>query len=223
MSKRSWRLILALVFLAASLTLLAWSLLPSQRIVRRQLMQPTEMQLPASDATLPETRILTLDYPAAIRVGDVETARLTFVPETDFPNLPSVYADYNVLAEARLDLPGARPANTVSEPLLPGQKVTFYWSLRPTEAGKYRGTVWFYLRFIPKTTGKESRIALSSQPVEIDVTDLFGLQPGAGRWLGVLGLFIGVVLGFPFLERALKSVWGTVHKKAGDRKNAPNQ
>lgn len=41
------RLVLAVIFTLASLTLLLWSLWPYSRISRRQFLQPTEMQLPA--------------------------------------------------------------------------------------------------------------------------------------------------------------------------------
>ncbi len=53
--QKSWlRLIFAIVVLITSLAVLAWSFLPGARIVKRQKIQPTEMQLPtpASDAPL---------------------------------------------------------------------------------------------------------------------------------------------------------------------------
>jgi hypothetical protein len=46
MSKHWWRLVFAVVVLVTSLAVLAWSFLPGARIVRRQKLQPTEMQLP---------------------------------------------------------------------------------------------------------------------------------------------------------------------------------
>ena len=174
---------------------------------------------PAFPAVL-EMRVLTLDYPAAIRMGDEGEVRLMFEVDAGeaLSGIRDVFETHNVLADARLGMAGVegRPADTISEPLLPGQKVTFYWSIRPAEVGKYRGTVWFYLHFVPKTIGEESRMALSSQLMDIDATALFGLKAGPARWLGVLGTFLGSVLGFPFLESALKWVWGKVSlAKAG--------
>ena len=46
MNKPRLRLIFAVVMLVVSLAALAWSFLPGARIVRRQKIQPTEMQLP---------------------------------------------------------------------------------------------------------------------------------------------------------------------------------
>jgi hypothetical protein len=100
-----------------------------------------------------------------------------------------------------------RPSGTVSETLLPGQKVTFYWSIKPEEIGNYKGTVWFYLHFVPKAGGIESRQALSAQTIEINSTALFGLKAGVARWLGLAGTFLGSILGFPFLEQTLKWIW----------------
>jgi hypothetical protein len=46
LSKHFWRLFFAVLVLVTSLAVLAWSFLPGARIVRRQKIQPTEMQLP---------------------------------------------------------------------------------------------------------------------------------------------------------------------------------
>ena len=53
MSKRRWRLVFAVVMLAISLAALAWSFLPGARIVRRQKIHPTEMQLPTPESFVP--------------------------------------------------------------------------------------------------------------------------------------------------------------------------
>ena len=54
MSKRWWRLVFAMLVLVTSLAVLAWSFLPGARIVKRQKIQPTEMQLPTptSDSSM---------------------------------------------------------------------------------------------------------------------------------------------------------------------------
>jgi hypothetical protein len=129
-----------------------------------------------------------------------------------FPNL---YATHNVVAEARLDLAGmeVQPSQTVSEPLSPGQSVTFFWSVRPEVAGTYQGTVWLHLRFIPKQGGEESRIPLSVQFIEIEAKSLFGLSGGAARGFGAAGSLIGSVLGLPFFDEVLKWLWGKRRRK----------
>lgn len=201
--------------------------------VATRIAVPTQAQIVELPPAVPEARMLTLEYPPSIRAGDSDVVRLTLevdnlgnltptvsvagdVTQGQVVVIPNVYETHNVLAEARLDLAGAdvRPSDTVSEPLLPGQKVTFYWSVKPDDIGDYKGTVWFYLHFVPKAGGVESRQALSAQAIEINSTALFGLKAGVARWLGLAGTFLGSILGFPFLEQVLQWVWKRVRGRA---------
>ena len=175
---------------------------------------------------IPETRLLTLEFPPFIRYGDSDLVRLTLemdsqgnltptvatkgnIPQGEIPNISNLYETHTVLAEARLDMPGidVRPPGLIGEPLLPGQSVTFLWSVAPTDVGTYRGTVWFYLHFIPKDGGRDIRQALSAQTIDIETTSLFGIQAAPARWLGVVGTFISSLLGLPFLDQLLKRIW----------------
>ena len=116
--------------------------------------------------------------------------------------IPDLYETHNVTAEARLDLAGmqVQPADAIYEPLKRGQSATFYWSIRPQEPGIYRGTVWLHLNFADKSTGEQSRIAVSAQIVEIEAVDFFGLSVNVARTSGVIGSIVGGVVGFPFIE-----------------------
>ena len=120
--------------------------------------------------------------------------------------IPDLYETHNVTAEAKLDLAGmeVRPSEAIFEPLTRGQSVTFFWSIRPDETGVYRGTVWLHLNFADKSTGEESRIAVSAQIVEIEAVDFFGLSVNVARTSGALGSIVGGVIGFPFLEDIFK-------------------
>jgi hypothetical protein len=192
---------------------------------------PTQAQTVELPPAVPETRMLTLEFPPSIRAGDADVVRLTLevddrgnltptvsvegnVTQGQVIVIPNVYETHNVLAEARLDLAGVdvRPSETTSETLLPGQKVTFFWSVKPGDIGNFKGTVWFYLHFVPKAGGVESRQALSAQTIEINSTALFGVKAGLARWLGLAGTFIGSILGFPFLEQVLRWFWKRVKR-----------
>jgi hypothetical protein len=120
--------------------------------------------------------------------------------------IPDLYETHNVTAEAQLDLAGmlVQPADAVYEPLKRGQSATFFWSIRPQETGIYRGTVWLHLNFADKSTGAQSRIAVSAQIVEIEAVDFFGLSVNLVRTSGVVGSIIGGVIGFPFIEDMIK-------------------
>lgn len=176
-----------------------------------------------------ESRHLTLEWPPVIRAGDADTIRLTLevddngnlTPTAEIEghvttgqtvNIPSLYDTHNVVAEACLDLAGMRvvPSETASQPLRPGQSVTFYWSVRSAEAGKFRGVVWFYLRFVPLAGGLESERTVSAQTIEIEVVSFIGLRAGPARLLGLAGAFLSSVLGLPFLEDSLRWLWKRV-------------
>lgn len=184
----------------------------------RPLQPPSALQ-PA----IPETRRLVLEYPPHIRLGDSEIIRLTLemdnqgnltptaivegnVTKGESVLIPNLYKTHNVIAEARLDLAGVevRPAETISEPLLPGQSVTFYWSVRPHETGHYSGTVWLHLRFLPKAGGQESRKTISAQLIEIEATSFLGLPASVARTTGTIGSLLGSILSFPFLEQIIR-------------------
>lgn len=96
------------------------------------------------------------------------------------------------------------PPEATLEPLTRGRSVTFYWSIRPQETGTYRGTVWLHLNFADKSTGEQSRIAVSAQIIEIEAVDFFGLSVNVARTSGVIGSLVGGVFGFPFIEDIIK-------------------
>ena len=182
---------------------------------------PNATALPA----LPERRRLTLEFPPTVRAGDSELVRLTLevddlgdlIPTAQIGGnvvtgqvveIPNLYETHNVIAETRFDIAGMeiKPTDTVSEPLLPGSSVTFYWSIRPPEAGVYQGTIWVHLRFVDKSNGEESRKAISAQILEIEAVNFMGLSGNLARTTGVVGSVVGTVIGFPFLEDIVKFI-----------------
>lgn len=193
-------------------------------------VQTTNIPVPATKVVtaqpaLLERRRLTLEFPPQIRAGDADLVRLTLevddlgnvtptaqiggnVVSGGVVEISNLYESHQVIAEARFDLAGAeiRPADLVSEALLPENSVTFQWSIRPPDVGFYRGTIWLYLRFVDKQTGKESRKTVSAQIVEIEAVNFLGLSGEFARTAGVLGSIIGTILGFPFFEDIIKFI-----------------
>ena len=215
-------LILASIACAGSVDFAA----PAPPIVEStsQAAQPT--QIAAAPAIL-ETRRLTLEFPPKMRAGvEGDIVRLTLevdelgnitptaqidgnVVVGETVEIPDLYETHNVTAEARFDIAGmeVQPPEAIMEPLKRGQSATFYWSIRPQDPGKYRGTVWLHLNFTDKSTGEESRIAVSAQIVEIEAVDFFGLSVNVARTSGVVGSIVGGVVGFPFIEDILKFIF----------------
>jgi len=174
---------------------------------------------------IPEQRRLTLEYPPKIRVGDSDIVRLTLEVDAsgnitptavvdgnvitgEVIQIPDLYETHHVIAEARFDVAGlevTHPEGT-NQTLLPGQTARFFWSIRPTEKGTYRGTVWLHLRFVDKVSGEESQIAVSAQTVEIEAVKLLGTSATMVRTVGGIGSVIGTIIGFPFFEDIVKFV-----------------
>lgn len=196
-------------------------------------INPTAEAIPTPAPTpvpaIPEQRMLTLEWPATLRQGDSDLIRLTLEIDDqgritptaqigghstsgEIVEIPNLYETHHVFAEARLDLAGAEiaPPGTVSQSLLPGRTVNFTWSVRLSEASTYRGSVWFYLSFIPKEGGEETQIAISSMPLEIRVTNLFGLSGQPARWLGLTGSVVGSALG---IDTVFGWAWKLLKKK----------
>jgi len=175
--------------------------------------------------TMPEKRYLKLEFPPQIRAGDSDIVRLTLevddkgniVPTAqvegntvtgDVIEIPNLYETHHVIAEARFDIAGVevRPTELISAPISQGQTAVFYWSIRPTEVGVYRGTIWLYLRFVDKSSGEESQKTVSAQIVEIEAVNFLGLPTNLARSTGVLGSIVGTIIGFPFFEDILKFI-----------------
>lgn len=181
---------------------------------------------PTPVPAIPERRRLTLEFPAQIRAGDSDVVRLTLevddlgniTPTAQFQGnvvagevveIPDLYDSHNVIAEAKFDIAGVQvaPPELVSQTLSRGQAVTFYWSIRPEDPGIYRGTVWFYLRFVDKVSGEESRRAVSAQIVEMEAVNVLGLPANLVRTAGGVGSVIGAIVGFPFFEDIVKFIF----------------
>ena len=200
----------------------------AQAHATQNLPPPTQAPTQASTAIsrIPEKRFLTLEFPPEIRAGDSDLVRLTLEVD-DLGNITptaeidgneitgtvievrDLYETHHIIAEAKMDMAGIEivPAELISEPLLRGESVTFYWSIRPEDAGEYRGRVWLYLRFVPKDGGSEETRTISSQFIEISATTFLGFKAGPARTVGAIGSFFGAILGFPFADDVIKWLW----------------
>lgn len=179
------------LLLALGIFLLGWGFLPPGSHSQR-------LKLPAAAGSpgLGAASLLTVEIPGGLRAGDSALARLTFSAGAESAAL---FQSHNVLAEARLEIPGAslRPSATVKQPLRPGQTLTFFWNIGAPEAGNYSGTAWFYLTFLRLADGAQTRVAVAALPVEIHATRLAGLTGEMARRLGALALFFAAALGLP--------------------------
>ncbi len=190
----------AFVFILVSLPLLSWGFWPPHR---ETVILPL---LPAAGMpSLPEARTIRLMFSPVMRAGDSQIVELNLSADGDAGDA-SLYEEFNVIVEARLDLPFAnvRPADVVSTALAEGGAATFYWEVNPREEGELSGTVWLYLRLVPKAGGAEVRQPVSAQLIGIRSKSVLGRTGTEARVLGVVGLIIGLAMGIPFISRSKK-------------------
>jgi hypothetical protein len=196
---RNVRTGLGLLLLAGSTLLLIWGYRPAHRELRVRPVAAAQ----ASEAGRGD---LTLLFPPKIRIGEPAVVRLTLDVDALQAFLPgessNVYESHNVIAESRFDIPGipVQPSEVISAPVSEGQTAVFYWTLRPKDAGKFRGTIWLYLRTVDKLTGQESRETVSAQIVEIESVKFLGLVVNRARTIAWVGAALGILLSLPFFE-----------------------
>lgn len=182
---------------------------------------------------IPETRRLTLEYPFQLKAGaESDLVRLTLevddlgnitptavldgsVVEGEIIEIPNLYETHNVTAEAEFDIAGleVKPPGATFQALQQGESVTFFWSIRAQDVGRYRGTIWLHLVFTNRSTGEVSRMAVSAQIVEIEAVDFFGFSTNFVRTSGLVGSVLGVIVGFPFFDDIVKYLWGRFTKR----------
>jgi len=218
MKRLSLRVWIGWVLISISLLLLLWGLYPFEQ--KRREMR------------ISQQRLLILEYPSTIRVGDSDLIILTLeldpqgnlTPKAFIQGhqiqgeniaIPNLYETHYIFAEGRLELSGLviKPSAEIRETLQPAQSVKFAWSVLPQQVGTYRGLVWLHLIFIPKQGGNEERRALSAQRIDIRAVNLLGLSGAAARWMGVIGTILGSWLSFDSITNLFGKLWEKRQKK----------
>jgi hypothetical protein len=179
-----------------------------------------------------ENRLIEIEWPAQMRVGDSDIIRLSLVMDEQGQitptaiieghevmgepvKIPNLYETHNLVAEARLDLLGIEslPQGTVSEPLSPGKTVNFYWNIQSHTAGVFRGTLWLHVNIVPRNDdGQIEKVALLAKPIEIESTTILGMSSQIARIFSLSGSLLSTIIGFPFLESILKFLWKMLRK-----------
>jgi len=226
-------LLILLIQMACSLSSKAGP--ESQPPTQASLLPTSETNVqPVEAAQLFERRLMVVEWPPAIRLGDSDVVRFSLVmdeqgritPTSEISGhqvggepvqIPDLYETHNLVIVARLDMAGMEvsPNGEVSQTLRPGRAVTFYWSLSPHRVGEYRGTLWVYLDLVPKAGGEMQQQPLLARLLEIEGRSVLGMSAGITRWAGAVGTVASAVLGFPFLEKVLKSIWERIRKRTG--------
>ena len=178
----------------------------------------TAVQPEASPAARVEARLVELEYPAALRLGDSDIIRLALVPwkegyvvQAEFPEHEVVSqtvavarpGGYELSAAARLDGVGFdfSPAGDQEQSLPPDQAVAWRWSLTPRAAGQQRLSLTLTLHWTPSpgVDAAPRQVVVYSRGLEIRVLSFFGLTRSQAMAGGFVSLFFGGGLGLAAL------------------------
>jgi hypothetical protein len=220
---RMWIGICILFLSLALLTVSLWPVARAKHVLTNTLIDSPSTAPSAEASGSAEIRRLTIQWPKMVRVGDADLVHLTYAVDQNgnlspvagagkspigeqIIEIPYLYESNNLVLEVRLDMAGLQvtPQATISEPLRPGQTLSFSWSISPVQASVYRGNLWVYLNIVPKGGGDIDRRALVAYRMEIEARSILGLPVNVARWGGAAGSVLGLVLCLPFLEEFLR-------------------
>jgi hypothetical protein len=233
---------------AAAPTMAAPSAPTSLIVTSAPTLAPVPPPEPAATATPPafymiaptpappalEERIVELEWPEGIRLGDSDLIRLTFKPrpaggftptvefgghevEPGEVSVPELSATHYAFAIARLDASGfdVQPGGEQEQELLPGQTLTYRWTLKAKDAGRQRVALSLTMRWEPKP-GVDDRVRTATvwdRALEVRVRTALGFSGAMGDWFGIGGSLLGTVMGFPFIETVLTGLWKRLRRQ----------
>ena len=160
-----------------------------------------------------ETRVVELEWPPEMRLGDTDIVRVSLVPsttgyivKTELPGNTTVTQTVPVERPEHYDvfaigqLVGTGFAISEAEPpktLVPGQTVDWRWSIAPHAAGQHRLALTIKLRWVPAddSVGKTHEADLFSKTLTVQVASVMGMSTAQASSTGLVGLLIGSGLG----------------------------
>jgi len=177
----------------------------------RPVVQPAASPTPGAVPTeIVEARLVELEWPASMRLGDSDLVRLSLVPSTegyivqpDFPEHQTYTQTLQVRRPTGYELSGIARLEGVGfrispqgdqERLLPiGEKVTWQWSLSPLSPGQQRLFVTLWLRWTPQQgiAGQLRETEIYARGLEVQVRSFFGMTRQQAMTGGVFGLVFG--------------------------------
>ena len=163
---------------------------------------------------LTELKVIELEWPSTIRLGDSDVIRLALIPSEDGYTAQADYNEHNLASQnveitrptgytlsaiARLDGAGftISPTGNQTIQVQPGEKVTWRWSLSPLSTGRQRISIIMILHWQPDSPafGQPRDSMVFDRNLEIKVISFMGMRRSDAVTLGFSGLLVGGVLG----------------------------
>jgi len=201
---------MALSVALISISLFCWAAWPNQQERYSQQSSSTDFQTLSKEVigrpVEMDARQVTLEWPSVVRIGEEKEIILSFEPagaEDVIPTLKvgreSVYDQYSLMAEGRVEMAGIRvsPAEVIRQSMPQGQAVKFRWQISSEAAGSYDGAVWLSLRLLPLDGGQVIQVPIIIKGLKIRASSLLGMKVGTVYVLGGVGVLLagGLVFG----------------------------
>lgn len=220
---------------AAAPALLAPTPTPATTYPATAAVMTTPQPLQPTPTAVIEERIVELEWPPRMRMGESDVVRLSLMPSKDGYVVEAEFEEhaiesqeayikrpygYDLYAIARLDGVGfiISPQGERTLIVLPDEKTEWRWSITPNAAGQQRLSVGLSLRWEPQAdSGAEMRHEAYAygSGMDVQVVTFLGLGRPQALGGGLTGLLVGGGLSLTAL-----GLGKTRHKKA--RGPAPN-
>lgn len=170
---------------------------------------PTQTAQSAPEEII-EGRVVELEWPASVRMGDSDIVRMALVPTKDGYAVEAEFPDhsiqskpvpvprpngYELYAIARLDSVGfdISPTGDQEHFIPEGEEVAWRWSLSPRAPGQQRISVVLRLRWAPGpgVSGPVRESQAFARGLDIQVRSFLGLSTAQAGSAGVVGLLAG--------------------------------
>lgn len=203
-------------------------------IATTQAPRPT--QASATPAPSIEKRVIELEWPARLRLGESDILRLALVPSEDgytaraeFPEHPLATQDiqlkrpsgYTLYGIARLHGVGFEFAPTGDQRRMipPAESVSWRWSISARQAGQQRLSVELSLRWEPDpgSPGPVGESLAFGRSLDVDVVSFMGLTQFQAVGLGLFSLLLGAGLGVILLLERRPSPVSKLHTAPPNR------
>jgi hypothetical protein len=195
-----------------------------------------------------EERLVELEYPERIRLGDSDVIRLSLIPSEEGYKVVTEFEDhttetlpveilrppgYDLFAAARIDGVGFNIAPGYEEELYlpPGEPITWRWSIKPLNAGKHRLSLLIKLRWKPadNSTRNVHESVVYSRGLDVLVTSFLGLsqaQAMSTGWVSLMfagGAFLAALVARPRLGKTARPAFTSPKPNQELRIELPHQ
>ena len=199
------RLAISSLIVAIGVYCLVWGFTPLR--YKTQLIQLNAPISSTSDGILENSSNLWevgIELPMQLRLGETAIIEL-WIREKDSVDasqaevLEKLYAEYQPIAQARLELAGAEfaPQGQISQAMEMSEVKHFFWQIQAVEPETMVGTLWLHVLYLPQYTEKgEERRLILAYPLELPVRNLAGLGVLPVQVIGIVVTISGGVFLF---------------------------